>query len=483
MDRSLRGARQELERVSLDLQKTSRAISQNRLQQARAIDRMARVRLEAARRGEVAGYLEAATREATSILDERETELTALNERARAAREAVDALEIRRDGLHEDVDDAARTLAEREAAVQQALEDSPEFERQLERTRKADAIAISALEKADLAQSDRRRKGEPFESDELFMYLWRRGYGTSEYRANPLSRLLDGWVARLCRYNDARPNYWMLLEIPKRLAEHAAHARKAADAELDALQDIEELAASDGGVPEARAALESLELRQDEIDAEIVQAEQSFRELQAELNRYTAGQDDFLLRALRVFSEAMERRDITELSRLALATMTPEDDAVVDELKELRREYGELEDELEQSRHLERKRMQRIRELEEVRHEFKRRRYDDLHSRFDKGDMIERMIGEVIAGVIKGGALWKTLRRYQRYADAAGEWPDFGSGGIVRPKRPRASASRKRPPTWRWPGADPRRGGGGFRIPRSRGRSRGRGGFRTGGGF
>ena len=179
----------------------------------------------------------------------------------------------------------------------------------------------------------------------------------------------------------------------------------------------------------------------------------------------------------------MERSDISELTRLARATMTAEDDEIVDELRHLRRDYDELEEELREIRKFQRERLARAQELENVRREFKRHRYDDVHSRFDKRDMIERMIGEVIAGVIQGSALWKTLRRNQRYSDAAGEWPDFGSGGIVRPRSPRRRTKHQRPPTWHWPGSRSRRGGGGFKMPRRRPRPRGRGGFRTGGGF
>ena len=489
MDRTLRSARGELKRLDLELQDTSRAVTQNKLEQARAIDRMAGIRLDAARRGEVVEHLDSAMREAREILESRDAAMASINDRVRTASELVEELEDQREALHEEVDAAARTLAEREAAVQRSLEQDETFLAQLERTREADAIAVSALEKASLAAEDRRRKGEPFEGDELFMYLWKRGYGTSAYSANPLVRMLDGWVARLCGYQDARPNYWMLLEIPKRLAEHADYARKASDVELDMLQDIEELAASDGDVPEARAALESLERRQDEIDAEIAAAEIKLGELQADQNQYTSGADDYLRKAVRAISAAMERRDISELTRLALATMTAEDDAIVDELRHLRRQYGELEDELQQARDLQHQRLSRVQELEKVRREFKRSRFDDVHSRFDKSAIIERMIGEVIAGAIHGSALWKTLRRYQHYNDAAGEWPDFGSGGIVRPGKMRRPKMRKRSPTWHWPGSESRRGG--FKLPRppvrprtgSRVKPRGRGGFRTGGGI
>ena len=483
MDKTLRTARRDLERLEQQLRSTSLAVTQNKVMQARAIDRMAGIRLDASRRGEVVAHLESATREASKILDARSKSVASAGDRVHASGEAIDALEDRREALHEQVDDAARVLSEREAAVQQRLEEDQQFNAQLDRTRDADAVAVSAQEKAELAEEDRRRKGEPFESDELFMYLWQRGYGTSEYSANPLARLLDAWVARLCGYHDARANYWMLLEIPKRLAEHAEHARDAADAALDELQDLEENAAKDGNVPEAQAALTALEERQDELDAEITAAEQELAAAQAEQARYTAGEDDFMLKALRVFSAAMERRDISDLTRLARVTMTPEDDDIVDELRHLRQQFGELEEELHEIRNLQNNRLKRIRELEQVRREFKRSRYDDLHSQFDKGDVIERMIGEVIAGVIQGGSLWSALRRYQRYVDSSGEWPDFGSGGIVRPDRRRIRKKRRRPPSWHWPGPKSRSGRGGFKIPRSRGRSRSRGGFRTGGGF
>ncbi len=484
MDTTLQGARRGLESLEPELQATSRRLTEHKLQQARAIDRMARIRLDAARGGEVVQHLEAATHEATRILATRDTAMAEANERVQDARKSLDELEQRRETLHDDVDAAARTLAEREAGVQRGLEKNEAFNAQLERAREADAIAVSALEKAELAATDSRRKGEAFESDELFMYLWGRGYGTSAYSANPLARLLDGWVAGLCRYDGARANYWMLLEIPKRLAEHAAHARDAADAELDALQDIEEQAAREGGVPEARSALEAIEARQDDLDAQIGAAENALAERQAEQNRYTNGQDDYLLSAIRVISAALEHRDVSELSLIARGTMTAEDDALVGDIRHLRREFDELEDELQEHRELQQQRLARIRELEQVRREFKKNRFDDLHSRFDKSDTIERMIGEVIAGALRGGALWNVLRRYQRYVDAAGEWPDFGSGGILRPdNRPRRK-KRRRPPSWHWPGPSNRRGKGGFKVPRSSGRrSRSRGGFRTGGGF
>ena len=41
------------------------------------------------------------------------------------------------------------------------------------------------------AETDKEEKGKPYRDDPLFMYLWERGYGTTNYRAPPMLRTLD----------------------------------------------------------------------------------------------------------------------------------------------------------------------------------------------------------------------------------------------------------------------------------------------------
>ena len=240
----------------------------------------------------------------------------------------------------------------------------------------------------------------------------------------------------------------------------------------------EEEAAGAGGVGLAKKTLLSAEQRQDEVDEQIAQSEASLRVLQTEQSEYAAGDDRFIVECLGVFSEMLQRRDVSDLTHLARSTMTTEDDAIVDDLRHLRREEDALEDEHSRNRSLHSEHLRRVHELEAVRRQFKQHRYDDVRSGFDKGDLIVSMMREVLGGAIRGGALWNVLRQYQRYRDVAGAWPDFGSGGISRRKR----RGTVRPPTWHWPGRSGSRRGGGFKLPRGPGiPKRGRGGFRTGG--
>ena len=63
----------------------------------------------------------------------------------------------------------------------------------------AAGIAAKAEEKAANAEADRDEKRRPYEADPLFTYLWRRNFGTAEYRAGFLTRYFDRKVARTRR--------------------------------------------------------------------------------------------------------------------------------------------------------------------------------------------------------------------------------------------------------------------------------------------
>src|SRR5690606_28183894 len=114
-------------------------------------------------------------------------------------------------------DDAARRNDELKALadkVRPQLATDTAFGAKLEAARELAAVAAESLRKTEQAEKDREEKGKPYRDDPLFMYLWENGYGTKTYRANNLVAWLDGHVARLVGYPEARPNFAMLNEIP-----------------------------------------------------------------------------------------------------------------------------------------------------------------------------------------------------------------------------------------------------------------------------
>jgi hypothetical protein len=122
-------------------------------------------------------------------------------------------------------------LPDRERVVGALEAAAADARRSLERQPAAsDDVIRNAEEKAARAEADRDEKRRPYESDPLFMYLWRRGFGTRDYEASNLVRHFDRKVAHLIGYEAARVNYAMLLELPERLREHAERLKQEAAA-------------------------------------------------------------------------------------------------------------------------------------------------------------------------------------------------------------------------------------------------------------
>lgn len=149
----------------------------------------------------------------------------------------------------------ARLAVEADAVADRTLPDDPDALRRM---------AAEAERKAEQAAADREDKRVPYESDPLFMYLWRRRYGTPAYDKVGFVKRMDGFVARHIGYERARANYHTLMALPDRLAEHAERLRARADA-LAPGEDLEARAqaliadARRDPTPETAAILDELE--------------------------------------------------------------------------------------------------------------------------------------------------------------------------------------------------------------------------------
>ena len=70
-------------------------------------------------------------------------------------------------------------------------------------------------------------------------------------------------------YEPHRRDYWLLTELPARCDEHAKRMRAQSDADLAALQALEQAAAEAAGVPARQKALDEAKASLSEIDERI----------------------------------------------------------------------------------------------------------------------------------------------------------------------------------------------------------------------
>ncbi len=471
---TLQQLHQQVDESDRQIQQTSDNLLSLQQQQTKNYRQLATIRLDNIISGEVVAGLETADSRVRELLQKRSEALSELSTRLENARSDQQLLEQQRETQGDRVAAAATALDEQETTTRNHLQHDHAYSSQQQDAESADRIAVQAEEKMLEAQHNREEKGEPYESDPLFSYLWGRGYGTAVYSANPLTRFLDKWVARLCKYHDARPNYARLLEIPERLKEHAEHQRAAADKEFEALEELERNAAEKDGIPALRQAYEEAEQKLDEIDDAIRQHEEEFMQLMQQKANYATGDDPRFKEAVDTLAASLKRENMDTLYRYARLTTTAEDDLLVSELPAAEQRLGQIQQSLQEYKRTHEKHLARLAELEQVRRNFKSQRFDDIRSGFGNGAMITMMLNQFLQGLANSGDVWNTIRREQQYRPTSSNSP-FGNRSIGR-----------RTSTWRFPGGgggSPWGGGGWGGGGLGGGGLGGGGGFRTGGGF
>jgi len=286
--------------------------------------------------------LDAAERQARRLLEERATASQALEAKLGEAAADLADLAKRQAELAEEQERLAESAEAAEAEALKQLAETQTYKTQRARAEEAEKIARHAEEKTGFAKQDRLTKGQPYEDDPLFMYLWRRGFGTAAYEAGFLARYFDRRVARLISFEKARANYAMLLEIPKRLEAHAQRQRKIAEAEAQSLDDLEESAVESGTAQERRRHLAEARRRLADLEEKLAALAAKRADLLEQRGLLTRGDDRLTREALELIETALKRRDLRALREQALRTPLPDDDALVDRLRDLEAEASDI---------------------------------------------------------------------------------------------------------------------------------------------
>jgi hypothetical protein len=472
IDGALNQAHAQIAALQAEIAQTTETLLKTNQEQAGDYRNLARARLDRLPSGELVQTLDHAEQQVVALLAQREQALAAL---LRTIADA-EALRVQREGQRQrqaaQLNRAVAVVDEAEARTQLKLDADADYRLQRERVEQAERKALHAAEKASRSAEELEQKGAAYRGDPLFTYLWERRYGQPEYRGRRLFRWLDGKVARLIGYADARANFARLNEIPLRLREHATHLKSLADAEFTRLRELDELARAADGIPNLEERVAEEQRRLDEIDAQIAGDERHYQSLLAEQARFGAGEDPHMQEAVEYLANEFRRDDLVQLRYDAIRTPYPEDDVIVARMLQREDDQRRLQSSIDGLKEALKQQQDRLLELESLRADFKRNHYDRAGSVFANDAMIPVLLGQFLAGMLDRRNLWKVLQEQQRYAPHRSD-PDFGSGGFGRGT------------VWKGGLGDlgdiiGGLGRGGFGGRRGGG---GGGGFRTGGGF
>ncbi len=497
IDQTLHTVRNEAVRLDQQLSRLVGALTLKQRHRLERLNQIAKIRLSEIESGELQAEFSATDAQVADILAQRDKEWARLNDSIEDINQDIERREAERESLLEQCNEASNRIVEVEAKVQAELKLNQAYLDLFGAAQAAESVAQEAEHKVEQATADMAEKAKPYQQDQLFMYLWQRGFGTTEYTGGVFSRFMDSWVARLIKYEAARVNFWNLNEIPKRLGDHADQVGEAADQALLKLQQFEQQALTEADADQLEKSLAELRTKLDIHDDGIEALEHQLNEELSRRASYNSGADEYSQQAQLRIRAALEHQSLSSIHRFVSQTHSPIDDNIVLELQELEDEVASVQGDMASVRKLHDGQINRLRELESVRQQFKNSRFDDVRSGFSNQQLISSVLSQFVQGVISGADLWGTIKRNQRYRNV-GSAPDFGSGGlgeladilggsgvdigdILRPPASRRRRRKSRGSSWHIP--KPRRSGGGFQFPRSTGRTNNSDRFKTGGGF
>ncbi|MBR0680843.1 hypothetical protein GXW74_10115 [Roseomonas eburnea] len=416
MDAHLAEAQREASASQAEMDRLAARREGLRTEEAEALRDLARLRLLEMAEGKAAvDALDAAGARVKESLRQRAAALEAAQRAILDARDALAAAEAKRDA------ESARLRAsqEAEAAALRAADaragEDTEFRRLATLAEEAERVAQHAEQKAAFAQQDFEEKGRPYRADPLFAYLWDRGWGTGRYRAFPLVRMIDGWVARLIEFEPARRSYALLAELPGHMTAHAQRMRAAADA---AVRGMVERRRSLAGLPAEAAAPPAalLEAAEDAVEA----AQAALAAAEAKRSALASGDDAASQEAIRALEAAIGARSLRTLREEAARTPTRDDDAIVARLEVAAAERGRLERALAEAQAQAEGARRRLTELQSLRHEMRGRGVERSDWGFASGALVGVLVGEVLRGVLSRDGFWDRMERERRSGGMTG---------------------------------------------------------------
>ena len=474
IDQRLQGTREQLHRIERNAEIASQRLASISNDESALYAELAAIKLGRLDNVEqVRNQLGGAERQAKVILAQREQAIGQLVAETEHSLTTQTELEQERKTLAEALETLAETLHQQVQRTHEKLAEQDSYRAAQTAAQQAVDVVDAADLKAQRSSKEHRAKSRDYDNDRIFTYLWQRRYGTQDYRAGRFTRLLDRWVADHIGFEEQRRNYYMLREIPKRLDAHVDSLRERAEslmAELERLQHDAELA---DGIIDLETELKRLQEQLDEADQAIEKEEIHYAQCLTKRDEFAQAQDKLYLQAIAILSEGLRNQSLESLTTQAEASVGYEDDSLVSRLGDLRQEKRSVKQTQQATQRSSAKLAERLHNLEGLRRDFKRRRFDAPHSQFRNSDAVVGAIDDFVGGLIGITDLWRVIDRHQRFVRRR-TYPNYGR----RPGSVRFPRGIRIPSNWGGMGSGGL--GGGIRLPRGGG---GGGGFKTGGGF
>ena len=209
------------------------------------------------------------------------------------------------------------------------MQSNPEFQEYKKTIEKTREQIERTMHKIPVIQQDHQIKTAAYHTDPLFNHLWDAQYGTSSYNRSRFYRNLDRWVARICRYEQARRNYALLPALPKKFETHRNMLESKLESQITEMRAFLEKAVMEAGGQNYQVKIEKGQSELSALDADIAQMETNYEKVLNEKKLIVSRQDEISSAATMQLGKFLKNKTLIQLKIDAAATRSLDDDEIV----------------------------------------------------------------------------------------------------------------------------------------------------------
>lgn len=343
-------------------------------------------------------YITRVGADALQLLAERKSKISSTQVQLESTIQTINTLQEKLYEAQKVADESSDELTSAHQAADQQLSGIPEFQDAHRKVMNKQSVYYAAVQKSESATNELSEKRKAFEADKTFMYLWKRGFGTTDYKVKGLFRNLDEWAASTVGFTDARKKFELLHKLQEYLKDKAEKLGEQYLESQLAADQIRSTIEAQCGVPTFLEKLNQHELNVDNIRSELIEYNRTKLKLESFLSSTADKTDDMYAKIQSNHAMLLRCLPLESIEKIALSTESNEDDQLVSKIKTVKHSLTTISGDIKNLvTMIESARAKRAR-LDTALRKFKSKGYESnsyKFNRFDEGLITGYMLGTI----------------------------------------------------------------------------------------
>ncbi len=383
-------------------------IEEDRKKEANLYMQLAKAKAIQSEEEDLPALLSGAEREAFRLLKQRDELLRRFDIQAQELQDNLKKFEEQRSSLNDSLISDRMAMDNLRQKTLSNLQSNPEFQEYKKTIEKTREQIERTMHKIPVIQQDHQIKTAAYHTDPLFNHLWDAQYGTSSYNRSRFYRNLDRWVARICRYEQARRNYALLSALPKKFETHRNMLESKLESQITEMRAFLEKAVMEAGGQNYQVKIEKGQSELSALDADIAQMETNYEKVLNEKKLIVSRQDEISSAATMQLGKFLKNKTLIQLKIDAAATRSLDDDEIVRGLFMTEDSIRNKEVRLSEYQNLILREEQRLADINSVRRNYKDRNYD-RDTRGHDGQTFSVLLGQLLGGILANQVFWRLV--------------------------------------------------------------------------